>query len=134
MFVSGAARTALAAASSMKSTLVELLLVLKTLSHEPIPEDLPMVLIAPREAMPCACEAAYDKGHLYIRNDINWTEPRWLSIVLHELEHHRQYALRGEARDCAEWLDREQQALMLQRQYLEDAQSPWRPMMTASCR
>jgi hypothetical protein len=118
----------------MRSTLVELMFVLRTLTPEPVPDDLPMVLIAPREAMPCACEAAYDKGQLYIRNDINWTDPRWLSIVLHELEHHRQYALRGEARDCAEWMDREQEALMVQRQYLEDAQVAWRPIMSVTCR
>ena len=54
---------------------------LRTLTQEPIPDDLPMVLIVPKEAMPCPCEAAYDKGQLYIRNDINWTDPRWLSIV-----------------------------------------------------
>jgi len=118
----------------MRSTLVELLFVLKTLTHEPIDEDLPMVLIAPKQAMPCACEAAYHKGHLYIRNDINWTDPRWLSIVLHELEHHRQFALRGEARDCAEWLAREQEALSVQSQYLEEVQSSWRPLMNATCR
>ncbi|MBI3527468.1 MAG: hypothetical protein HY067_05805 [Betaproteobacteria bacterium] len=118
----------------MKSTLVELLLVLRTLTTEPIPEEFPVVLIVPREAMPCPCEAAYDKGQLYIRNDINWTDPRWLSIVLHELEHHRQFARRGEARDCAEWMTREQEALAVQRQYLEDTQSAWRPVMAASCR
>lgn len=118
----------------MRSTLVELLVVLGTLTQEPIPGGLPMVLIAPREAMPCPCEAAYDKGHLYIRNDINWTDPKWLSIVLHELEHHRQFSHRGESRDCDEWLGRERQALLVQRQYLEEAQSSWRPMMSASCR
>ena len=118
----------------MKSTLVELLFVLRTITQEPIPDDLPMVLIVPKEAMPCPCEAAYDKGQLYIRNDINWTDPRWLSVVLHELEHHRQFAKRGEARDCTEWMTREQEALAVQRQYLEDAQSSWRPVMSASCR
>lgn len=117
----------------MKSTLVELLFVLRTLTQEPIPDDLPMVLIVPKVAMPCTCEAAYDKGQLYIRNDINWTDPRWLSIVLHELEHHRQFAKRGEARDCAEWMTREQEALAVQRQYLEGTPIGWRPFMTATC-
>ncbi|MEO8158475.1 MAG: hypothetical protein ABI648_11820 [Betaproteobacteria bacterium] len=118
----------------MRSTLVELIFVLRTLTQEPVTDDLPMVLIVPREAMPCACEAAYDKGQLYIRNDINWSEPRWLSVVLHELAHHRQYAKRGEARDCDEWLAREQEALIVQRQYLEDAQVAWRPVMSVTCR
>lgn len=44
----------------MRSTPVELLFVLRTLTQEPIPDDLPMVLIAPKEAMPCPCEAGYD--------------------------------------------------------------------------
>jgi hypothetical protein len=118
----------------MKSTLAELMLVLRMLTSEPMPEGLPTVLIVPREAMPCPCEAAYDKGQLYIRNDINWTDRRWLSIVLHELEHHRQFARRGEARDCTEWMAREQEALAIQRQYLEDTQSSWRPMMVAGCK
>ena len=118
----------------MKSTLVELMFILRTLTPEPIPDELPMVLIVPAESMPCPCEAAYDDRKLYIRNDINWTDPRWLSIVLHELEHHRQFVKRGAARDCTEWMAREQEALAIQRQYLEDAQSSWRPAMTASCR
>jgi hypothetical protein len=118
----------------MHSTLVELLFVLRTSTQEPMPDDLQMVLVVPKEGMPCPCEAAYDNGQLIIRNDINWTDPRWLSIVLHELEHHRQFAKRGEARDCAEWMAREQEALVVQRQYLEDTRSSLRPVITASCR
>ena len=118
----------------MKSTFVELMFVLRTLTPEPMPDELPLVLIAPAESMPCPCEAAYDKGQLYIRNDINWTDPRWLSVVLHELVHHRQYIKRGEARDCTEWLAREQEALIVQRQYLEETPVGWRPVMSVTCR
>jgi hypothetical protein len=118
----------------MKSTLAELLLVLRTLTTEPFPDELPVVLIAPREAMPCPCEAAYDKGRLYIRNDINWNDHRWISIVLHELEHHRQFVRRGDARDCDEWVSRERDALTVQTQYLETTPIAWRPLMAASCR
>ena len=50
----------------MKSTLAEMMLVLRTLTAEPIPDELPMVFIVPREAMPCPCEAAYDDRKLYI--------------------------------------------------------------------
>lgn len=117
----------------MKSTLVELLLVLRTLSGEPTPDELPMVLIAPGDAMPCQCEAAYDDRKLYIRNDINWNDHRWISIVLHELVHHRQFVARGTARDCTEWLAREQQALAVQTQYLETTAVGWRPALYASC-
>lgn len=117
----------------MKSTLVELLFVLRTLTQEPVPDDLPMVLIVPAESMPCPCEAAYDDRRLYIRNNINWTDPRWLSIVLHELEHHRQFVKRGDARDCTEWLAREQEALAVQRQYLEGTPVGWRPAMSVTC-
>ena len=117
----------------MKSTLVELMFVLRTLTPEPMPEDLPVVMIVPAQSMPCPCEAAYDSGKLYIRNDINWTDPRWLSIVLHELEHHRQFLKRGDARDCTEWMNREQDALAVQRQYLEGTTVGWRPYMTATC-
>jgi hypothetical protein len=84
----------------LKSTLVELMFVLRTLTPEPMPDELPMVLIVPSESMPCPCEAAYDDRKLYIRNDINWTDPRWLSVVVHELVHHRQFVRRGDARDC----------------------------------
>jgi hypothetical protein len=118
----------------MKSTLAELILVLRTLTTEPIPEEPPVVMIVPREAMPCPCEAAYDDRKLYIRNDINWTDPRWLSIVLHELEHHRQHVRHGEARDCTEWMARERQALSVQTQFLETTPTGWRPFMTASCK
>ena len=117
----------------MKSTLVELLFILRTLTPDPIPDELPMVLIVPAESMPCPCEAAYDDRKLYIRNDINWTDPRWLSIVLHELEHHRQFVKRGAAHDCTEWMAREQEALAVQRQYLEGTPIGWRPFMTATC-
>ena len=118
----------------MKSTLAELMLVLRTLTTEPLPEEPPMVLIVPREAMPCPCEAAYDDRKLYIRNDINWNDPRWISVVLHELEHHRQFVKRGEARDCEEWMARERDALAVQTQYLETTPIGWRPFMSASCR
>jgi hypothetical protein len=117
----------------LKSTLVELLFVLRTLTQEPTPDKLPMVLIVPKESMPCQCEAAYDDQKLYISNDINWNDPRWISIVLHELQHHRQFMKRGVARDCTEWMAREQEALAVQRQYLESTDSGWRPFMTAKC-
>lgn len=118
----------------MKSTLAEMLLVLKTLTAEPIPNELPVVMIVPAEAMPCPCEAAYDDRKLYIRHDINWNDPRWISIVLHELEHHRQFVRHGSASDCQEWVAREREALAVQTQYLENANAAWRPFMTASCR
>ena len=118
----------------MKSTLAELMLVLRTLTAEPIPDEPPMILIVPREAMPCPCEAAYDDRKLYIKNDINWNDPRWISIVLHELEHHRQFVRHGGARDCSEWMAREQQALIVQSQYLETTAVGWRPAMYATCR
>jgi len=118
----------------MKGTLSELMLVLGSLTAEPMPPELPMVLMVPAESMPCPCEAAYDKGKLYVRQDINWNDPRWISIVLHELEHHRQYVRRGDARDCDEWLSRERQALAVQAQYLETTSVGWRPAMYASCR
>jgi len=118
----------------MKSTLAEMLLVLRTLTAEPIPEELPMVLIVQREAMPCPCEAAYDDRKLYIRNDINWNDPRWISVVLHELEHHRQFVRRGTANDCEEWMAREREALAVQTQYLETTAVGWRPAFYASCR
>ena len=118
----------------MKSTLAELVLVLRTLTTEPVPEGLPMVLIAPGESMPCVCEAAYENGSLYIRNDINWNDPKWVSIVLHELEHHRQFVKRGEARDCDDWISREREALAVQTLYLETTNSAWRPLMNVTCR
>lgn len=118
----------------MKSTLAEILLVLKTLTQEPVPDEFPMVLMVPREAMPCPCEAAYDEGKLYVRYDINWNDPRWISIVLHELEHHRQFMKWGPARDCDEWIARERQALAVQNQYLEATPVGWRPAMYATCR
>jgi len=118
----------------MKSTLAEMLLVLRTLTAEPMLEELPMVLIVQREAMPCPCEAAYDDRKLYIRNDINWNDPRWISVVLHELEHHRQFVRRGNANDCEEWMAREREALAVQTQYLETTAVGWRPAFYASCR
>jgi hypothetical protein len=118
----------------MKSTLAEMMLVLKTLTTEPVPEEPPMVLIVPAETMPCACEAAYEDRRLYIRNDINWNDPKWISVVLHELEHHRQFVKRGQARDCEEWMARERDAVAVQTQYLETTNSGWRPMMTGTCR
>jgi hypothetical protein len=118
----------------MKSTLAEMVLVLKALTGEPIPDKLPMVLIVPAETMPCPCEAAYDDGKLYVRQDINWNDPRWISIVLHELEHHRQFVRKGQARDCEEWMSRERQALLVQSQYLETTPVAWRPAMYATCR
>jgi hypothetical protein len=117
----------------VKSTLVELMFVLRTLTPEPMPDEVPMLLIVPTESMPCPCEAAYDNGKLYIRNDINWNDPRWLSVVVHELIHHRQFVKRGEARDCTEWLTREQEALTIQRQFLESTPVGWRPLMSVAC-
>lgn len=118
----------------MKSTLAEMLLVLRTLTAEPVPEEPPMVYIVPVQSMPCACEAAYDDRRLYIRNDINWNDPRWISVVLHELEHHRQFVRRGQARDCDEWMSRERDALAIQNAYLESANSSWRPAAAVTCR
>ena len=117
-----------------QSTLQQLLLILSALTNEPAPVEPPTILIVPAYAMPCTCEAAYDQRKLYLRNDINWTDPRWLSIVLHELEHHRQFLRRGSAHDCVDWMDRERQALLLQTEYLEKARSGYRPAMSLACR
>lgn len=118
----------------MKSTLVELLLVLRTLTPEAIPEEPPLVYIVPAESMPCVCEAAYEDRRLYIRNDINWNDPKWISVVLHELEHHRQFVKKGEARDCDDWIAREREALAVQSLYLEATNSAWRPLLNVTCR
>jgi hypothetical protein len=118
----------------MKSTLAELLIVLSTITGEPFPEELPTLLIVPPVEMPCNCQAAYDNGRIYVRNDINWREPRWLSVVLHELEHHRQFVKSGPAQGCHEWLDRERQAIRVQTAYLEKTSTAWRPLLMVSCR
>jgi len=118
----------------VQSTLHQLLLILSALTNEPTPVEPPTILIVPAYAMPCTCEAAYDQRKLYLKNDINWTDPRWLSIVLHELEHHRQFLRRGNAHDCTEWLDREREALLLQTAYLEEVRSGYRPAMSLACK
>lgn len=118
----------------MKSTLGELLFFLTTLTADPLPEDLPTLMVVPPAAMPCKCEAAYDEGKIYVRNDINWQEPRWLSVIVHELEHHRQFLKYGTAKDCDDWVDREWQAHQVQTLYLERSPTSWRPIMMASCR
>jgi hypothetical protein len=116
------------------STLRDLLLILSTLTNEPMVPEPPTIMIVPDYAMPCTCEAAYDQRKLYLRNDINWTDPRWLSIVLHELEHHSQFLKHGSARDCREWVEREQEALRVQTEYLEKTRSGYRPMLSVACR
>lgn len=116
-----------------RGTLVELVLVLRTLTQEPAPVELPIVMVVPKAAMPCACDAAYMDEKLHIRNDIDWHDPRWLSIVLHELAHHRQFLRSGIARDCTEWMRREREALEIQTQYLEDVNSAWRPLNSYTC-
>jgi hypothetical protein len=114
-------------------TFFELLLVLHTLTQQPVPTDLPMIVIVSRSAMPCACEAAFDDEKLYLRNDINWQDPKWLSIVLHELAHYSQFSRNGPARDCNDWLSRERQAIEIQIDYLESVNSPWRPINSYRC-
>jgi hypothetical protein len=119
---------------SANSTLTDLLLILSALTNDTTLAEPPMIVIVPAHAMPCQCEASYEDRKMYLRNDVNWTDPRWLSIVLHELEHHRQFLKRGTAHDCSEWMERERQALLLQTEYLERSLSGYRPAMTVACR
>ena len=60
----------------------------------------------------------YRDGIIYLDNQIDLRTPMGISIILHELVHHFQFAKAGPAKDCDEWQQREQFAYAEQQRFL----------------
>ena len=57
--------------------------------------------------------------HIYLLDTLDMDDPFNRAILLHEAVHFLQYANKGQAKDCQDWLEREYEAYGLQKYVLE---------------
>lgn len=86
-----------------------------------IPERAPTVRQVPQSAIadrycgrPCPISAVHFATEVWIDEALDMSNPIHASIVLHELVHYVQWAMRGEATDCETHRAREVQAYSIQ--------------------
>lgn len=69
-------------------------------------------LVCPGEK--CRIVGVESNGVVYIRDDVDFSQPKSLLILAHELTHYMQHKARGRAKNCEEWMDRERQAFAVE--------------------
>ena len=70
----------------------------------------------------CRPRAVFMSGVVYLRNDMDFSQPYDASVVAHEMVHYFQWWKRGgPAYGCQEWQDREAQAYAVQARIMEKA-------------
>jgi len=69
----------------------------------------------------CAVHALQVREKIYLDQDLDMQDIQNASILFHENVHFLQWANKGEAKDCAEWMEREYEAYGLQNHVLEKA-------------
>lgn len=81
----------------------------------------------------CAVHALQVRDRIYLDQDLDMSDVYNASILFHENVHFLQYANKGEAKDCKEWLEREIEAYGLQNHVLEKAGARHLKMPALSC-
>jgi hypothetical protein len=86
-----------------------------------VPDKPPVIRLVAQEKLaarycgrPCAIAAGLIDGEVWLDQALDMTHPVNASILLHELVHYVQWAMRGAARSCAEHRERELQAYTVQ--------------------
>jgi hypothetical protein len=87
----------------------------------PLPEKAPTIHFTSQEHMRsllgcgrCRPSGAQIREDVYVDESLDFSRAYEASILLHELVHYLQWAARGTATSCEEWLEREQRALAVQ--------------------
>ena len=91
----------------------------------PLPEKGPMIHFTSQEQIRsllgcgrCRPSGAQIREDVYVDEALDFSQAYEASILLHELVHYLQWAARGTAASCQEWLEREQRALAVQARVL----------------
>ena len=69
----------------------------------------------------CDVKALQVREKIYLDETLDMSDIQNAAILYHEAVHFLQWANRGEAKDCAEWLQRELEAYAMQNHVLEKA-------------
>ena len=91
----------------------------------PLPEKAPTIHFTSQEhirtllgCVRCRPSGAQIREDVYVDEALDFSHAYEASILLHELVHYLQWAARGTATSCEDWLDREQRALAVQARVL----------------
>lgn len=68
----------------------------------------------------CSAKALFTSGVIYLGSGIDLASLEGRAVLFHELVHAKQWAQRGAAADCQEWITRENEAVMLERRWRTD--------------
>lgn len=69
----------------------------------------------------CAVHALQERERIYLDEALDMQDVQNASILYHEMIHYLQFANKGEAKNCTEWMEREYEAYGLQNHVLEKA-------------
>lgn len=98
-------------------------------SHYKLPDVAPEVHLTTLEKLreiacpgkKCSPKALQVKNRIYLDETLDMSDIQNAAILYHEYIHALQYANKGEAKDCEEWLAREYEAYGLQNYVLQKA-------------
>lgn len=106
-----------------------------------LPEKAPEVHTVPLQVLrdmicrgkPCAVHALQVKEKIYLDQDLDMQDVFNASILFHEAVHYLQWANKGDAKNCEEWMERELEAYGLQNHVLEKAGARHVKLPALSC-
>lgn len=81
----------------------------------------------------CAVHALQVRERIYLDQDLDMADVQNAAILYHEAVHFLQWASKGEAKNCEEWMEREYEAYGLQAHVLEKAGARRLQMPALSC-
>lgn len=96
----------------------------------PLPAQAPEIRVVPESRLQelicpgqnCRMVGAEVGGIIYIRDDVDFSQPRALLILAHEAVHYMQNKARGGgAKSCEEWMERERQAFAVEMRLAQKA-------------
>lgn len=110
-------------------------------SHYKLPATAPEIhLVSPQKLRDMVCPGRECTVHglqvqdkIYFDDSLDMADVYNASILYHETVHFLQWVNRGDAKDCAEWMEREVEAYGLQNHVLEKAGARHLKMPPLSC-